>query len=185
MERCRWADGDPLLEKYHDTEWGMPLFDDRLHFEALSLEVMQCGLSWMTVLRKREALRAAFSDFDPAAVSKYDSSDVDRIIRAENVIRSERKIRAVISNAKAFLRIQDEFESFSRYIWSFTEGKVMRYPEHADGNMVARNELSDTISSDLKSRGFSFLGSVTVYSYLQSVGIINDHMSYCFCYAKA
>ena len=113
-----------MLEKYHDTEWGMPLFDDRLHFEALSLEVMQCGLSWMTVLRKREALRAAFSDFDPAAVSKYDSSDVDRIIRAENVIRSERKIRAVISNAKAFLRIQDEFESFSRYIWSFTEGKV-------------------------------------------------------------
>ena len=106
----------------------MPLFDDRLHFEAL---------------------RAAFSDFDPAIVSKFDSSDVDRILSAENVIRSERKIRAVISNAKAFLRIQDEFESFSRYIWSFSEGKVMRYPEHADGNMVARNELSDTISSDV------------------------------------
>ena len=184
MNRCAWAEPDPLLRAYHDEEWGRPLYDDNLHFEALSLEVMQCGLSWMTVLRKREGLRKAFSNFNPSVVSTYTSADVERILESEDVIRSERKIRAVINNAKAFLRIQSEFSSYSKYIWSFTNGIVMRYPDHAEGTLVASNELSDRIAADLKSRGFSFLGSVTIYSYLQAVGIINDHFKYCFCYRE-
>lgn len=181
MRRCCWAEADPILQKYHDEEWGCPVYEDEVHFEALSMEVMQCGLSWLTVLRKRDAIRLAFSSFSPEAVAGYDDADVQRIIRCDGVIRSERKIRAVISNAKAFSHVKEEWGTFSSYIWSFTDGKVMRYPSHAAGRQtVSRNELSDLISADLKSRGFSFLGSVTVYSYLQSVGIINDHLSYCF-----
>lgn len=185
MKRCVWAENDPLNIKYHDTEWGVPLFDDERHFEYLSLEALQCGLSWITIIRKREALNKAFDGFKPAVVASYTEDDVERILSAEGVIRSEQKIRAIISNAKCFLAVQQEYISFSSYIWSFTDGKVMNYPGHADGSVVvSRNELSDEISKCLKRRGFKYLGPVAVYSYLQASGIINDHMDYCFRYKE-
>lgn len=186
MERCRWSECDPLMIEYHDKEWGVPLYDDVRHFEYLSLEAMQCGLSWLTVLRRREVMRSCFDGFDPAKVALYDEADVARILATEGMIRSERKIRAIIGNARCFLEIQKEYGSFSDYIWSFTDGKVMRYPGHENGSfIVARNELSDLISCELRKRGFSYLGSVTVYAYLQSCGIINDHLEYCFRYGEA
>lgn len=185
MLRCEWADSDPLLADYHDKEWGVPLFDDVKHFESLSLEVMQCGLSWMTVLKKREVLNSAFLGFDPEKVASFKDEDVERIMSTDGMIRSRRKILAVIRNARAFLSIKAEYGSFSSYIWGFSDGKIMEYPGHADGSVtVAKNELSERVSSDLKSRGFCFLGPVTVYSYLQAVGIINDHYDYCFRYRQ-
>ncbi len=181
MRRCSWTGDDPLLIEYHDNEWGIPLHDDLRQFEFLSMEVMQCGLSWLTVLRKREALRSAFEGFDPSKVAQYDEEKVEDIMRMEGIIHSPRKIRAIVGNAKAFLRIQDEFGSFSSYLWNFTDNKTVTYPGHAEGSvLLARNELSDLISGDLKKRGFSYLGSITVYSHLQAAGIIDDHLDYCF-----
>ena len=183
--RCNWADYDPLMAEYHDKEWGVPLFDDRKQFEFLSLEVMQCGLSWMTVLKKREALNKVFDGFEPGIVSRYDETKIESIMAFDGIIHSIRKVRAIVNNAKCFLRIKQEFGSFSNYIWHFTDGRSVEYPGHADVSVfVARNELSDTISADLKKRGFSFLGSVTVYSHLQASGVINDHMDYCFRYKE-
>ena len=183
MRRCSWTGDDPLLIEYHDKEWGVPLYDDQKQFEFLCMEVMQCGLSWLTVLRKRENLRSAFDNFDPSKIALYTDEQVEAIMNHENVIRSPRKIRAIIKNAKAFLLVQEEFGSFSSYLWAFTDFKTMIYPHHADESMVvARNELSDTVSADLKKRGFSFLGSITVYAHLQAAGLINNHYEYCFRY---
>lgn len=183
MERCAWAEGDPLLQAYHDTEWGVPLFDDVRQFEFLSLEVMQCGLSWMTILRKRDVIRSVFAGFDSTEVARFGQADVDRAMETPGMIHSPKKIRAVITNAQAFLHIQEEAGSFSSYLWAFTDGKQMEYPGHADGSVViAENPLSRMISGDLKKRGFAFLGPVTVYSHLQAAGIINDHESSCFRY---
>jgi len=183
MKRCSWTGDDPLLVEYHDKEWGVPLHDERKQFEFLSMEVMQCGLSWLTVLRKRENLRSAFDDFDINKVALYDEAKIEEIMKIEGIIHSPRKIRAIINNAKAFLRIQEESGSFSSYLWQFTDNKTVEYSGHADGSiLIARNELSDTISKDLKSRGFSYLGSITVYSHLQAAGLINDHRDYCFRY---
>ncbi len=183
MQRCSWTGNDPLMIAYHDTEWGVPVHDDRKQFEFISMEVMQCGLSWMTVLKKREALRSAFANFDVQKIALYDEKKIELLLTNGGIIRSRRKIEAIIKNAKAFIKVQEEFGSFDSYIWRFTDGKTLEYPGHADGTVViARNELSDTISSDLKKRGFSFLGSITVYAHLQAAGIINDHRDYCFCY---
>jgi DNA-3-methyladenine glycosylase I len=183
MKRCSWTGDDPLLVEYHDKEWGLPIHDDRKQFEFLSMEVMQCGLSWLTVLRKRDALRSAFDDFDASKVALYDDVKIEEIMGTEGIIHSPRKIRAIINNAKRFLRIQDEFGSFSSYLWQFTDNKPVEYPGHADGSVqIASNDLSDRISSDLKGRGFSYLGSITVYSHLQAAGVINDHLNYCFRY---
>jgi len=183
MKRCNWTGDDPLLVEYHDKEWGVPLHDERKQFEFLSMEVMQCGLSWLTVLRKRAFLRSAFDDFDANKVALYDEAKIEEIMRIEGIIHSPRKIRAIINNAKAFLRIQEECGSFSSYLWQFTDNKPVEYPGHAEGSvLIAKNELSDTISRDLKSRGFSYLGSITVYSHLQAAGLINDHLAYCFRY---
>lgn len=185
MKRCSWTGDDPLMIEYHDKEWGVPLYDDIRHFEYLSLEAMQCGLSWSTVLHRREVMRTCFDGFDPAVVASYDDSDVSRILSTEGMIRSERKIRAIINNARCFLGIQKEAGSFSSYIWAFTDGKVMKYPGHETGSfLVASNELSDVIAKDLRARGFRYLGTVTVYAYLQSCGIINDHLDYCFRYKE-
>lgn len=181
MERCAWTGDDPLMIEYHDKEWGTPLYDDIRHFEYLSLEVMQCGLSWSTVLHRREVMRACFDGFDPSKVSSYSDADVERILNTEGMIRSERKVRAIISNASCFLSLQKEYGTFSSYIWSFTEGKVMKNPAHA---VIASNELSEMIANELRRRGFRYLGSVTVYAYLQSCGIINDHLDYCFRYRE-
>ncbi|MGH0052682.1 MAG: DNA-3-methyladenine glycosylase I [Sphaerochaetaceae bacterium] len=183
MKRCSWTGNDPLLIEYHDTEWGVPLHDDRAQFEFLSMEVMQCGLSWMTVLRKRDILRSAFDGFNVSKVALYDERTVEEIMKIEGMIRSSRKIRAIITNAKAFLRIQEEFGSFSSFLWQFTDNKPLEYPGHGDGSVViAKNDLSEVISKDLKKRGFSFLGPITVYSHLQAAGLINDHHDYCFRY---
>jgi DNA-3-methyladenine glycosylase I len=185
MNRCNWAESNPLLQEYHDREWGIPLYDEQKQFEFLSLEVMQCGLSWLTVLKKRDILRSAFHDFDPSKVALYGKSEIQAIMTMEGMIHSPRKITAIITNAKAFLQIQDEFGSFSRYLWGFTDNRTMEYPGHADGSVViARNELSDRISKDLRKRGFSFLGSITIYSHLQAAGLINDHTADCFRYQQ-
>ncbi|MDP3387445.1 MAG: DNA-3-methyladenine glycosylase I [Eubacteriales bacterium] len=183
MDRCSWTGNDAQMIEYHDTEWGVPLHDDLKQFEFLSMEVMQCGLSWMIVLRKRDILRLAFDNFDPAKIARYDDARVDAIMQLAGMIHSPRKIRAIIHNAQAFLRIQAEFGSFSTYLWQFTDNRTIEYPGHADGSVViASNDLSDKVSKDLKGRGFSFLGSITVYSQLQAAGLINDHRDYCFRY---
>ncbi len=185
IKRCSWTGNNALLIEYHDKEWGVPLFDDNKQFEFISLEVMQCGLSWLTVLRKREVIRKAFSDFDVGKVALYDDTKIAQIMALDGMIHSIRKIKAIVNNAKAFIAIQREFGSFSSYLWNFTSNKTVVYPEHINGTkFVAKNELSDRISNDLKSRGFSFLGSVTVYSHLQAAGIINDHSDYCFRYKE-
>ncbi len=177
-KRCSWANGDPLLELYHDEEWGRPLFDDKTQFEFLCMEVMQCGLSWMTVLRKREALRAAFDGFDYEKIAAYKEEKIQEILKDPGVIRSRRKIEAIVHNAQCFLELQTQETSFSKYLWDFVDGLPLRYPEGQRGGPTS--QLSDQVSADLKRRGFRFLGSVTVYAHLQAAGIINDHEDNCF-----
>lgn len=183
MSYCDWASGEQILRDYHDTEWGVPVRDDKRQFEYLMLEAMQSGLSWLTVLKKREIFRACFDDFDFERIAEYDDRDVERIMNTEGVIRSEPKIRAVINNARCFLDVRREFGSFSEYIWSYTDGKTVLYDGHADGYIPNSNGLSDAIAKDLKKRGFKYIGSVTVYSHLQACGIINDHSKNCPRYA--
>ena len=183
MSYCDWASGEQILRDYHDTEWGVPVRDDKRQFEYLMLEAMQSGLSWLTVLKKREIFRACFDDFDFERIAEYDECDVERIMNTEGVIRSEPKIRAVINNARCFLDVRREFGSFSEYIWSYTHGKTVLYDGHADGYIPNSNGLSDAIAKDLKKRGFKYIGSVTLYSHLQACGIINDHSKNCPRYA--
>ena len=183
MSYCDWASGEQILRDYHDTEWGVPVRDDKRQFEYLMLEAMQSGLSWLTVLKKREIFRACFDDFDFERIAEYDECDVERIMNTNGVIRSEPKIRAVINNARLFLDVRREFGSFSEYIWSYTHGKTVLYDRHADGYIPNSNGLSDRIAKDLKKRGFKYIGSVTVYSHLQACGIINDHSKHCPRYA--
>ena len=178
--RCSWCLGNELLLAYHDQEWGVPVHDDRKHFEYLTLEIMQCGLNWLMMLKKRDILRACFEDFDYAKISCYSGKDIQRIMNTEGMIRSERKIKAAIHNAMQFQEIIREYGTFDRYIWSFTGGETYLYQKHLDGQTETHNELSDAVSKDLKRRGFKFLGSITVFSYLQSAGIINDHAESCW-----
>ena len=178
--RCSWCLGNDLLLAYHDQEWGVPVHDDRRHFEYLTLEVMQCGLNWLMMLKKRDTIRDCFDDFDYEKIACYSGDDIQRIMNTEGMIHSERKIRAVIHNAMKFKGIIREYGTFDRYIWSFTGGKTYLYKKHLDGQPETRNELSDAVSKDLKRRGFQFLGSITVFSYLQSAGIINDHAESCW-----
>lgn len=178
MSYCRWFAEGPLERAYHE-EWGTPLYDDRMQFEYLSLEVMQCGLSFGLVLRKRRILRSCFDDFDFDRVASYGEADVARIMATEGMIRSERKIRAVIRNAGAFRRVRAESGTFSDYLWGFTGHRTILYEGHETGRIPASNALSRKISDDLKRRGFSFLGPVVVYSHLQACGIINDHDADC------
>ncbi len=182
MEKCAWCRDGGLNEEYHDREWGVPLFDDRRQFEFLMLEVMQCGLSWTLMLKKRETFRAAFENFDYEKIARYDETDVKRILETPNMIRSERKVRAIIWNAKRFLEVIAKFGSFSSYIRSFTKGKTYVYPRHQE-EWVSHNALSDMVASDLVKRGFKYLGSVTVYSHLQAAGVICDHEETCPRYA--
>lgn len=182
MHTCTWTTTE-LYQAYHDHEWGRPVHDDKQQFEHLMLEALQCGLSWITVLNKREDLRAAFDHFDYHIIAAYTDADVERIMDAPNVIRAERKIRAIINNAQRFLEIREEFGSFNAYIWAFTDHKTIVYEGHPEGNIPAKNELSERIAKDLKKRGFKFLGPVTVYSHLQASGLINDHGRDCPCFA--
>ena len=182
QNRCGWCVGDPLYEAYHDEEWGVPVFDDDTLFEFLILETFQAGLSWITVLRKRENFRKAFDDFDYKKIAKYQQPQIDALLQDAGIIRNKLKVKATITNAQAFMKIQDEFGSFSKYIWDFVDGKpiknsVKHYKE-APGN----TPLSDIISKDLKKRGFKFVGSTVVYAHMQATGMVNDHEVSCFRY---
>ena len=180
MKRCFWVDEkSEIYVKYHDEEWGVPKYKDRELFELLILEGFQAGLSWITVLKKREAFRKAFDNFDVEKVSKYNEDKIEELLKNEGIIRSRGKIKASIENAKIFIKIQKEFGSFSNYIWGFTEGKIIK---NEDDNFHVSTPLSDKISKDLKKRGMKYVGTVIIYSYLQSIGIVNDHEIGCFKY---
>lgn len=175
-KRCGWANGDPSYEKYHDEEWGVPVHDDRKHFEFLILEGAQAGLSWLTILKRREGYRAAFVNFDPQKVAQFDETDVMRLLQDPGIIRNKLKIRAAIKNAQVFLNIQKEFGSFDAYIWGFVSGKSVINKPKTLNDIPAKTELSDRVSKELKNRGMSFVGSTIIYAYLQAVGLVNDHV---------
>ncbi|MGB5666831.1 MAG: DNA-3-methyladenine glycosylase I [Maribacter sp.] len=180
--KCGWCIGDDLYEAYHDNEWGVPVKDDATLFEFLTLETFQAGLSWITILRKRENFRKAFDDFDYQKIAKYNESKIDALLQNEGIIRNKLKVRATVGNAQAFMKVQEEFGSFSTYIWGFTEGRPIKntIKNHKVG--PANTPLSDTISKDLKKRGFKFVGSTVVYAHMQATGMVNDHEVNCFRY---
>lgn len=183
-KRCSWCLKDPIYIKYHDEEWGVPVHNDRKHFEFLVLESAQAGLSWLTILKRREGYRLAYDGFDPVKVAEYGEKKVEEMMNYEGIIRNRRKIGSSIKNAKVFLKIQDEFGSFDKYIWSYTDQKTILNCFKELKEIPAKTELSEKISKDLKKRGCSFLGPTIVYSYLQAVGIINDHLIDCFRYEE-
>ncbi|MGZ4887039.1 MAG: DNA-3-methyladenine glycosylase I [Candidatus Aminicenantales bacterium] len=184
LTRC-WGDGeDPRMTAYHDKEWGAPLHDERKIFEFLVLEGMQAGLSWRTILYKRDNFRKAFHNFDPAKVARYTARDVRRLLADAGIIRNKLKILAAINNAQRFLEVQKEFGSFDRYIWGFVGGKPVVNRRKSFSKLPARTELSDLVSRDLKARGFKFVGSTIVYSHLQATGVVNDHLVTCFRYSE-
>ena len=180
IKRCSWLDlNSEVYVKYHDEEWGVPKYDDRDLFELLVLESFQAGLAWITVLKKREAFREAFDNFDVNLVSNYGEKKINELLNNEKIIRSRGKILAAINNAKVFISIQKECTSFSNYIWSFTNKEIIK---NKSAVIPAKNELSDRISLDLKKRGMKYVGSVIIYSYLQAIGVVNDHEIDCFKY---
>lgn len=183
--RCGWAGTDPLYVAYHDTEWGIPVHDDRYLFEMLTLEGAQAGLSWITILKKRENYRKAFDGFHPARIVRYDAKKVRTLLANEGIVRNRLKIASTISNAAAFLEIQKEFGSFDSYIWQFVGGKPQLNHRKSLRDIPARTEVSDAMSKDLKKRGFRFVGSTICYAFMQAVGMVNDHTSGCFRYGKA
>ena len=180
VKRCGWCLGDPLYEKYHDQEWGVPLHNDRKLFEFLVLEGFQAGLSWITILRKRENFRKAFDDFDFEKIAAYSDSKIDSLMKDTGIIRNKLKIRSTITNARAFLKIREEFGSFNKYIWDFVEGKTIQNKWRDKSQVPASTPLSDKISKDLKKRGFKFVGSTIIYSHMQATGMVNDHEVSCF-----
>lgn len=182
MNRCPWCGDDELYVKYHDEEWGVPVHDDRKHFEFLVLESAQAGLSWITILRKRENYRKAYDGIEPERVAKYDDKKIEELMNNPGIIRNRRKIEASINNANRFLEIVEEFESFDRYIWSFVNYKPVKNQWKDLSEIPAFTDLSIRISKDLKKRGFKFLGPTIVYSHLQATGLINDHLVDCFRY---
>ncbi len=184
MDRCPWCTCNEKMIRYHDEEWGVPVYDDQKQFEFLMMEVMQCGLNWNMMIQKREIFRECFDRFDYNKVAEYQEAEIERILNTEGMIRSRRKIEAVIHNARCFQKIREEFGSFSDYIWGFTGGKTYLYTGHQKGEIPARNGLSDQISKDLKKRGLKYMGSITVYSHLQACGIINDHLETCGRYRE-
>lgn len=180
MKRCFWVDEkSEIYTKYHDEEWGVPKFDDRELFELLVLESFQAGLSWITILKKREAFRKSFDNFAVEKIANYGENKVEELLQNPQIIRSKGKINAAINNAKIFIEIQKEFGSFSNYIWDFTDGKVIK---NTTGEIIVSSPLSDKISKDLKKRGMKYVGTVIIYSYLQAIGVIDDHDKDCFKY---
>ncbi|REE27769.1 DNA-3-methyladenine glycosylase I [Winogradskyella pacifica] len=180
--RCGWCVGDPLYEAYHDEEWGVPVYDDARLFEFLILETFQAGLSWITVLKKRENFRKAFDNFDYKKIVNYDASKVEDLLQDAGIIRNKLKVNATISNAQAFMKIQEEFGSFSKYIWNFVDGTPIKNKVKIYKEAPANTPLSDTISKDLKKRGFKFVGSTVIYAQMQATGMVNDHEVSCFRY---
>jgi DNA-3-methyladenine glycosylase I len=180
VTRCGWAGSDSLYLAYHDEEWGVPVHDDTLLFEFLVLEGAQAGLSWLTILRKRENYRKAFSGFDPAKVARFDRRKVERLLQNPGIVRNRLKVRSAVSNARAFLRVREEFGSFSAYQWRFVDGRPVQNRWRSLSEVPARTPRSDALSRDLKERGFSFVGSTIVYAHMQAVGMVNDHLVGCF-----
>lgn len=184
MHRCEWCGDDPLYIEYHDTEWGVPCHDDHRWFEMLILEGVQAGLSWITVLRKRENYRVAYDNFDVEKVARYDEAKIAEQLQNSGIIRNRLKVRAAVKNAQAFIKTQDEFGSFDSYIWQFTDGQpiVNRFETLAD--IPAETEQSQAMSKDLKKRGFTFVGPTICYALMQSCGMVNDHVLACFRYEE-
>ena len=183
MNRCSWPTNDLAIE-YHDREWGVPLHDDRGLFEFLILEGAQAGLSWDTILRKRDAYRKAFNDFDPAKVARYTDARREKLLLNEGIIRNRLKIASAVSNVQAFLKLQKEFGTFDAYIWSFVDGKPLDGKRTGVGDVPAKTDISDAISNDLKKRGFNFVGSTIMYAFMQATGMVNDHSIDCFRYKQ-
>lgn len=177
--RCDWCGSDPLYQHYHDTEWGIPLYEDRKIFEFLILETFQAGLSWITILRKRENFRKAFDNFDYKKIALYNQDKIEELLQNEGIVRNQLKIQATVNNAQAFMKVQEEFGSFSNYIWKFTGGKPIVNCPKTLKDIPATTPLSDTISKDLKKRGFKFVGSTVVYAHMQATGMVNDHLESC------
>ena len=181
LQRCPWLDLDkPDYVAYHDREWGVPVHDDRKHFEFLTLESAQAGLSWYTVLRKRANYRQAFAEFDPAKVSRFNAAKIEQMLQDPGLIRNRRKISAAVENARHFLAVQDEFGSFSAYIWRFVDGEPIVNEFRTLADLPATSRESDALSKDLKSRGFKFIGSTVIYAHMQATGMVNDHVLDCF-----
>ena len=181
-KRCFWVTEDPLYIDYHDNEWGVPVYDDETLFEFLILETFQAGLSWITILKKRENFRVAFDGFDYKEIAKYDEVKFNELLLNQGIIRNKLKIKSAISNANAFMEVQKEFGSFSTYIWAFCDGKPIKNNFKTREEVPATTPLSDKISKDLKKRGFKFVGSTIVYAFMQATGMVNDHTTDCFRY---
>ncbi len=180
--KCGWCLGDDLYEAYHDLEWGVPVKDDVTIFEFLILETFQAGLSWITILKKRENFRKAFDRFDYKKIAKYNEAKIESLLQDEGIVRNKLKVRATVSNAIAFIEVQKEFGSFSDYIWGFVNGKPIKNEVEHYKEAPANTEISDTLSKDLKKRGFKFVGSTVVYAHMQATGMVNDHEVECFRY---
>lgn len=184
MGRCAWGAVSPEMQRYHDEEWGVPLHDDRKLFEFLMLECLQCGLSWDLMIRKRAIFSSCFDGFDYDKIAAYGPADETRILQTGGMLRSQKKVRAVIGNARRFRAIRAEYGSFDTWLWRFTGGKTLLYEGHETGDFPAANALSTEITKELKQWGFTYLGPVTVYAYLQACGLINDHEASCDCYSR-
>ena len=184
MNSCEWCLITPKMTDYHDNEWGIPVHDDRKQFEYLMMEVMQCGLSWKLMLEKREIFRNCFDGFDYGKIAQYDEDDIERILNTEGMIRSRRKIEAIIHNALCFIELRKQYGSFSKWLWKHSNHKTILYPGHNDGCIPAADRLSDQISKELREMGFKYLGSITVYAHLQACGMVNDHHGDCPCYHR-
>ncbi len=183
-KRCAWVSDDPLYIAYHDEEWGVPVRDDALLFEFLILETFQAGLSWITVLRKRENFRKAFHGFDYQRIATYSEKKIQSLLQDAGIIRNKLKVRATVTNAQAFIKIQEEFGSFSDYIWAFTDGKVIKNKWKEVADAPAKTPLAEKISKDLKKRGFKFVGPTVIYAHMQATGMVNDHTTDCFRYGE-
>ena len=181
-KRCFWVSDDPLYIAYHDKEWGVPVYDDKALFEFLILETFQAGLSWITILKKREHFREAFDDFDYKKIAAYNEDKYNELLLNSGIIRNKLKIKSAISNAQLFIEVQEEFGSFSKYIWAFVDGKPIKNTFDKREDVPATTVLSDKISKDLKKRGFKFVGSTVMYAYMQATGMVNDHTTDCFRY---
>lgn len=184
IKRCEWATNGRLMEEYHDREWGVPVHDDRKLFEFLILEGAQAGLTWLTVLRKRENYKKAFDSFDPTKIAEYNKKKIKKLLSNDGIIRNKLKIAATIQNAKAFLEIQKEFGSFDKYVWQFVNYRTIKNSWKSLKQLPAKTKESDLISKDLKKRGFNFVGSTICYAFMQAVGMVNDHAIDCFRYKK-
>ncbi len=178
--RCPWAGETKIYQDYHDKEWGVPVHDDRVLFEMINLEGAQAGLSWLTVLKKRETYREAFDNFDAKKIARYGDRKVAELLANPGIIRNRLKVAATIGNAKAFLEVQKEFGTFDRYIWQFVGGKTIRHKRHSMADAIDRTAESDAMSKDLKKRGFKFVGTTICYAFMQAVGMVDDHLDICF-----